>query len=287
MKKSKIELIFLGTSADPSMPIAFCECVNCKLARNNRKKNLRKRSSVMINSELLIDLGPDVQTATFMHKCSLSNIKYCLITHPHSDHFDVSQIIARKSDYGVVIKNKLKIIGSIKTIKILKEIIRNNLPIDYQSDEKLCNILKIQFEEIEKSQEIMIGDYKVKAYLANHDIAIGSLLYKIIINNVSIFYGLDTSDFDDETWNELINDYFDIVILDHTYGIGYKGTDHLSAESFVKHIIRMGEHGIIDKKSRIIASHFSHEGIMEYQLLKKYAKKNKYEIAFDGMKIKI
>jgi len=27
--------------------------------------------------------------------------------------------------------------------------------------------------------------------------------------------------------------------------------------------------------------------LMEYQLLKKYAKKNKYEIAFDGMKIKI
>jgi len=155
------------------------------------------------------------------------------------------------------------------------------------SYEKLCDMLKIEFNKIENTQEINIGDYKVKAYVANHDRAVGSLLYKIMINNVSIFYGLDTSDFLDETWNELKNDYFDIVILDHTYGIGYKGKDHLSAESFVKHITRMRDYGIIDNKSRIIASHFSHQGIMEYQLLKKYAKKNNYEIAFDGMIIMI
>ena len=49
----------LGTAAATSMPLAFCNCEVCKKARINGGKDIRKRTSIVINDEMLIDLGPD------------------------------------------------------------------------------------------------------------------------------------------------------------------------------------------------------------------------------------
>jgi len=62
-------------------PLVFCNCNNCKKAKALGGKNIRKRASILINDELLIDLTPDCQTAINMYKKDMSNIKYLLQTH--------------------------------------------------------------------------------------------------------------------------------------------------------------------------------------------------------------
>jgi phosphoribosyl 1,2-cyclic phosphate phosphodiesterase len=62
---------------------------------------LRKRSSAIINQDLLIDPEPDIMTASQMHNLSLEIIQYCLQIHAHPDHLDFSHFLSRSPGYGI------------------------------------------------------------------------------------------------------------------------------------------------------------------------------------------
>ena len=48
----------------------------------------RRNSSALINGELLIDPGPCVPEALGTFGIDISNIRYVINTHPHSDHYN-------------------------------------------------------------------------------------------------------------------------------------------------------------------------------------------------------
>ena len=99
---NRMTLTFLGTAAANGFPESFCKCGNCTKARALRGPSLRKRSAALINDDLLIDLGPDIMAASHAHACPLDNVRYCLQTHPHADHLDLSHLLSRSPGYGVV-----------------------------------------------------------------------------------------------------------------------------------------------------------------------------------------
>ncbi|HEX28759.1 TPA: hypothetical protein ENG04_01615 [Candidatus Poribacteria bacterium] len=50
---------FLGTAAAEGWPGVFCECENCRRAREAGGKNIRTRSSLLLNDIYKVDLPPD------------------------------------------------------------------------------------------------------------------------------------------------------------------------------------------------------------------------------------
>jgi ribonuclease BN (tRNA processing enzyme) len=100
--RQQMNVTFLGTAAANAFPEAFCKCRNCVQARTLGGPSLRKRSAALINNDLLIDLGPDIMAAPHMHGCSLDQVRYCLQTHPHADHLELSHLLSRSPAYGVV-----------------------------------------------------------------------------------------------------------------------------------------------------------------------------------------
>ncbi|MBA7527966.1 hypothetical protein ES705_20148 [subsurface metagenome] len=250
---------------------------------------MRRKSSILINEDLLIDIGPDINTSSFDLDIPIENVHYCLQTHHHADHFDPELIISRNSEYGTVNKNKIILVGSAKTIKKIDSIIQ--MLCDYGSlyDDNADKQYGIEIKEIIPFKEYLIGEYKIVGYPANHDIKDDGLLYSIEYKDILIFYGLDTSLIFDEIWNELKNQkkQFDVFILDHTYGIGFQSTDHLSAKDFIEHVNLIKRNNLLKKTGKIFASHISHEGIMLHDELQKFAEKNGYNIAYDGLQIKI
>lgn len=75
-----MRVTFLGTAAATSYPLAFCLCKFCNAARERGGADLRRRSSVIINQDLLIDMGPDLVSASFLYGKSIADIPYLLAT---------------------------------------------------------------------------------------------------------------------------------------------------------------------------------------------------------------
>src|SRR5512138_3506358 len=94
-----MRLFFLGTAAAEGYPAIFCNCDYCREARALGGRNLRFRSALLVNDDLLIDFGPDLLAAAQRFNRSLWGVTTGLVTHAHSDHFYPSNFYMRKADF--------------------------------------------------------------------------------------------------------------------------------------------------------------------------------------------
>ena len=282
-----MRLRFLGTSAANAYPQAFCKCENCQRARELGGPNLRKRSAALVNDDLLIDFGPDIMTASQIHNIALTEVRYCLQTHFHTDHLDLSHLLSRSPGYGIVGADQLQFYASGQTLEQARLIFEGN-----QQEYDLLHvqaetILNLRFHRIEPFQTFRAGDYRIMAFPANHAPGWGALLFAIESNGRSLFYGTDTAVFLDEVWQALrkYRWQFDLVVLDHTHGFGASSDGHMNAEEVRSHVKRLREEKILKEHGRALATHFSHQGNPVHQELVKATARFGYEIAYDGLEV--
>ncbi len=280
---------FLGTSAANAYPEAFCRCENCEEARRLGGKSIRKRSAVLVNDDLLIDLGPDVMTASNIHCRSLSRVCYCLQTHSHADHLDTSHFLSRSPGYGVVGAPRLHFYASPGTLRDAAHLLeRDCAPAGFLDPEE-GEHLNLEVHPISPGQSLTVGPYLVTAFAATHDPVVEPLLFAIQMDGRAMFYGTDTSSLPEETWQgfHMNKSRFDLVILDHTYGAHESGSDHLSAHQFIQHVARMRDEGLLAPNARAFATHIAHEGNPAHPRLAEFAEQNGYEVAYDGLVLEI
>jgi phosphoribosyl 1,2-cyclic phosphate phosphodiesterase len=284
-----MKLTFLGTSAANAYPEAFCNCENCQRARLLGGKSLRKRSAALINDDLLIDLGPDIMAASQTHNIPLTNVCYCLQTHPHADHLDLSHLLSRSPGYGVVGAPRLHFIASAATLEVVDKIFRGSLADFSLFDPQVEEELNLKIHPINVLEFYQFGVYQVIAFPANHALDSGALLYAITSHAKSILYATDTAPFLDETWQAFsqFKMQFDIVVLDHTYGPDQAGSDHLSARQVSQHTKRLQSEGFLKEGGRVFATHIAHEGNPVHPELEEFASRQGYEVAYDGLSLNI
>jgi phosphoribosyl 1,2-cyclic phosphate phosphodiesterase len=282
-------ITFLGTSAANAYPEAFCRCKNCEQAWILGGKSIRKRSSALVNDDLLIDLGPDIMTASNIHNCSLLNVTYCLQTHAHADHLDTSHFLSRSPGYGVVGAPCLHFYASPGTLRQAAQLLARDCSPSGFLDPKIGEQLNLEVYPINPLQSIEMGPYLVTAFSANHDPYVESLLYAVQSNGRAVFYGTDTAALPEETWQAFHKSKlkFDLIILDHTYGPDELGSDHLSAHQLIEHVARFHEEGLLTSVARAFATHIAHQGNPPHPQLSEYARQNGYEIAYDGLVLEI
>ncbi|MDE0297950.1 MAG: MBL fold metallo-hydrolase [Candidatus Poribacteria bacterium] len=284
-----MQVTFLGTGAAPSMPIPFCTCRVCMNARRVGGKNLRRRSSIIINADLLVDIGPDLATASYEHNLFLANISVCLQTHAHEDHLDVEFIISRHTEYGTEVANGLLFVGSGETLRVVDEIVRRRCEYGSIFDPNTQAALKMNVLTVAPYETCTVGNYRATGYPANHATDQASLLYSIEQGDRAVFYGTDTSVLSEEVWEHLLSyrTRYDLIILDHTYGIGLESRpeDHLGSRDVIAHADRFRESGLLKDTGIVYATHISHEGNAEHDELDKNAGKYGYRVAFDGLRL--
>ena len=280
-------LTFLGTAAANAYPEAFCRCENCERARVLGGPSLRKRSAALIDDDLLLDLGPDIMTAAFMHGRPLSSVRYCLQTHAHADHLDPSHFLSRSPGYGVIGAPRLHFYASPATVQRAARTFERDLSSDSLLDPEVGERLNLEIHRIEAFQSFSIGPYRVTTFPANHDPSVEPLLYAIEAGGRNIFYGTDTATLPEEIWQAFHRRRmrFDIVVLDHTYGPEEPGSDHLSAHQVAGHVERMREEGLLTERARVFATHIAHEGNPAHPELVDFAARHGYEVAYDGLAV--
>ena len=284
-----MKISFLGTSAANAFPEAFCCCKNCEQARAFGAESLRARSSALVNDDLLIDLGPDIMTASQAQRRSLSGVRYCLQTHAHADHLDTSHFLSRSPGYGVVGAERLHFYASSGTLRdAARQLARDCGPAGF-FDPQVGDRLNLEVHTIEPLQSFVMGPYRVMAFPANHDPVIEPLLYAIQRDGRYLFYGADTGVLPEETWRGFHDGgwQFDLVILDHTFGLNPPESDHMNARQFIEQAARLRREGLLAPQAWVFATHIAHDANPAHPQLSDFARRNGYEIAYDGLVLDI
>jgi phosphoribosyl 1,2-cyclic phosphate phosphodiesterase len=282
-----MRVTFLGTSAANAFPEAFCRCENCTNARALGGPSLRKRSSALVNEDLLIDLGPDVMAASNQHGVPLTSVRYCLQTHGHDDHLDTSHFLSRSPGYGVVGAPLLHFYASGGTLRTAaRRLEADCAPLSFLHPD-MRRHLNVQLHQVEPFENFSVGRYRVTALPASHDPAGGSLIHAIEVEGCGLLYATDTAVFKEEVWQAFYRGIlrFDVVILDHTYGPAENGSDHMSARDVAETVARLRAEALLKPRGRAFATHIAHEGNPPHPELVAFAEEHGYEVAYDGLTV--
>ncbi|MDZ4720559.1 MAG: MBL fold metallo-hydrolase [Roseiflexaceae bacterium] len=282
-----MQLMFLGTAASEGFPDAFCGCDNCLAARAAGGRSLRKRSSALIDNQLLIDLGPDLMAAAQIHQVPLDRMAYCLQTHDHADHLDPSHLLSRSTYSGVNTAPQLAYYASSVSLAKIAETLQRRVSSAVSLDTALDERLNLRIHQIRPGQHFEVGPYRVTSIAASH--APEAMLFLIERDQQCLFYATDTGPLSEEAWQMLAahDGPIHMVALDHTFGFKQRSLAHLNAEQFQEQIARMREQNLLADRARIFAHHLGHHSHPAHDQLVDYAASHGYEVAYDGLQVMI
>lgn len=272
-----MKIKYLGTAAAEGIPAPFCHCSVCEYARKMRGREIRTRTQAIVDGKILLDFGPDTYMHTLEYDLDLSAFEVCFITHSHSDHLFVHDILMRKGNHALYDKeiHPLSIYGGAGVRKSF-----NLKEHDYITKDG-----RVIFKNAVTYQSIHYKDYSITPLPACHKTE-DPLIYLIESGEKSLLYAHDTDYFREDVWQYLSNRNvpLDIVSLDCTEGakhIDYHGHMNFERDALVRE--RMLKLKIADGHTKFVASHFSHNGLVTYQQAVESA--FDFLIAYDGMEI--
>lgn len=277
-KGEDLKVHFLGTAAAEGFPNPFCLCDACVAARELGGKDIRTRSSVVIDDVLKVDFPPDFFHHATEQDTSFTNIKDLLITHSHHDHFNPWNLTHRSIESAEGLDHPLNIYGNQRVVNRSKSTVSGE-----SIDERYT------FEIVEPYEELEIETATITPLLADHDSREMCLLYFIERKGKKILYGYDTGWFPDETWDWLKGKGLDLAILDSTdgYNNNKRSSNHMSVETVIEVQKKFKEENIIAEDGIIVASHFSHNSNMTHKELVEAYEPYGIVVAYDGMIIEL
>ena len=276
-----MEFRYLGTAAAEGIPAYFCGCDNCKRARLIGGRAVRTRPQAIVDGKLLIDFGADTLTHFQRFGIDSTNIKSCIITHSHSDHFypaDLEMILpgfAQAPRGWSIDFFGSKAVGEMGAVAF----------------EKLKKCGRATFTEVRAYEPFTTLGYTITPLTGLHDPKSGPLIYIISDGGRTILYAHDTNFFPYEVWEFLakMKPRFDMVSLDCCNALtpmDYVG--HMSIIENTEIRRRFLEEGFADEKTRFISNHFSHNGASSvYDDFLKPAGERGLEVSYDGMIVEL
>ncbi len=275
-----MKVTFLGTAAYEGFPAQWCECAICANAWEKRGKEVRRRTSYLIDDDIIVDFGPDMAWQCIDFNVDLRKIDYMLFTHAHSDHLNCEDLPMRFSPgFSQVSKTVTTIAPQAVFAKLMKTI-ADSMHF-YKLDDLKLNINLAHHNEI-----IRKGELEVLPLAADHAPGTYPVVYVIGRNGKKVFIANDTGYLPAESWEALKGVKLDLAIIDTTMGLT-KYIDcergHMGGNIVVKFRDKLLELGCITPETPVIANHFSHNGGATHDDLVAFFKPHGLQVAHDGM----
>lgn len=286
-----MKIKFLGTGNAAGIPNPFCCCKICEMARNGSVKDIRTRSSVLINDDLLIDITPDLSQQLLREKTYFNNLKYILLTHSHLDHFSMLEFtnirMAQLNNDDII-----QVYGHGDTLNMI-DVPEGKMYLD--STEYIPNTKNYyNIKECKFYNAFKLGCYEIIAIPSNHslvklnkdesDLRQGSN-YIIKHKNQVLLYGVDKNVYSESTMNFISEYKFDKIIFDCNDGFFEKYSNHTNIyeiNGLLEYLYRFNS---IDKETPIYLTHITHK--MSHNEFERKLNEFSFNIkvAYDGLEI--
>lgn len=275
-----MKIKYLGTGTCEATPSLFCNCEVCKKARQFGGKEVRTRTGVLINDELMIDFSPDISANSVKYGINLSKIKDLLITHSHEDHFYVDDLVQR-SQYNITnIGDGVEVLNVYANENVINQCRKRFIECE---QENTVNLVCLQ-DRI----PIFIDKYKVTPLATNHICSSKeqSLGFLIECTGNTYLHYYDSGEMLESCINYLEenNIKLDVLAIDCTYSVlkeRYCG--HLNFEQDVELVDKLRGKGIVMPHTKIVLSHISH--LISHENLEQKCLGTDFIPAYDGMEI--
>jgi phosphoribosyl 1,2-cyclic phosphate phosphodiesterase len=294
-----MHITFLGTGAAEAYPALFCNCDNCQRARKLGGRNLRARSSALVNQDLLIDFGPDTPAQSVRFNADLTKVENLLLTHSHADHLFMHDVRHRKKSSRI--DGQLGVLtmwGNVDSVDMFNEQARDVMMEEFGQDRKrairptreevideLGDFLLMQTRVITPHQSLDIGRYKVHTIHAHHKEPEVCLNYIIDDGKTRFLYGNDTGTWEPAEWDFIgsLGTKLDVVALDCTVGVKHGGGGHHSNESFLAAHKEFIDRRLLSPGARFFAHHFSHQWNFVHDDIVPIMSPHGVEVTYDGL----
>lgn len=285
-----MKLTFLGTSSAEGHPNPFCICRHCEEARAYGGRAIRYRASALIDDQLLIDFGPDLNAASNTLGIPLAGIRYAAQTHPHDDHFYTGNFFNRSVHCMVEGAHHIQYTVSATTAAIFRDISQQWRREADDVDNDHYPTLRTDLVIHRDWDTVTLGPYSLLAIPASHAPGLEAHIFGIRRESgPALLYATDTGPMPDGVWERVRGEgwTFGTVVMDHNHGYRANSGVHHSSDSFVAEVDRMRSSGIIDGGTRVIATHFAHHSHPTPDELEHFARERGYEPAWDGMVVEV
>jgi phosphoribosyl 1,2-cyclic phosphate phosphodiesterase len=278
-----MELLLLGTAAAEGWPAPCCVCAHCEEARRRGGPSLRARSGALLDDDLKIDWNAD--TVLHMQRCgrSLAGLRTLVFTHQHSDHIMPQELRWLAPPFTVTPPAApITVYGNAQVLGLLHE--------EISTSDQLQACLDLHRLKALRAETTPDGD-EILPLPAEH--VEGALLLRITRSAArggkTIFYGHDSGLYPRETLDALRDGPpLDVALLDCTYGgQNTSNRGHMGVDGAIQMAEELRRRGAVTDNTRVIATHFSHNGGLLHEELVATFVRHRIEVAFDGMTVQL
>lgn len=278
-----MKLTFLGTAAAEGVPAVFCNCPTCRNAKEKGGKDIRTRSQILIDGDILFDFPMDTYFHMLKYRLDLSAVKHVLITHAHMDHCYPQEFCMRGAPFAHGLTEKEVTVYCDKTVcEVFK--------VDTSREMRPEIASAINVRVLSPYEAVQADDAAFIALPAEHTVGEDCLCYYVERGGVGALLLNDTGVLDTEVYERLaaFGKKVDIAVLDCTYGFKRHGKGrHMGLLDIVDQVELMKRAEILKKSALIVATHFSHNSELDYEGMAKAAEKYGITVAYDGLELEV
>lgn len=271
---------FLGTIAAEGGPALFCNCDICKEARRRGGKDIRTRSQILVNDDLLVDFPADTYFHKIKYDINMSRVRYLLITHSHSDHFYPNDLWQHAEGPAHDMDEPVLHVYSNEAVKNRFDMISEG-KVGAEVTSTLDWYVVNEFEKLD------VEDYDVWSLKARHMPNENALFYLIKQGDKAFMQCNDTGLLFEEDYDFLssLGVKIDVISLDATMGINGQYSGHMNLQECFDTVERMRASNFVKPETRFVITHFSHNGLLLHSDYEQRCAPFGIEVAYDGFEI--
>ncbi len=215
---------------------------------------------------------------------SYNNYHELLITHWHSDHFYGEDLAYRMGGYAQGLSDKLNVYGNAFVYGFYERAFALEGRHDNGS---------LDYHLLHAHVKASVGRYDVYPIPAQHGLFHEDCFIFAIADHhtgESLLYTHDTGMLPDQEFEYLdsIGLVYDLVSLDCTGQCNRDGgAAHMSLSQNVVFVQKLRKLGLITGQTKLVASHFSHNGNLTYQQMAEASEEFGIMTAYDGLEIEV